>query len=205
MELHSRRLILRTWEDRHRAAFADMSADPAVMEYMLPMTRQAAYTTWIDTQRAHQHEHGFCFWAVEDRTDGTFVGTVGLHRVGYDAPFTPAVEIGWRVAHPFWGRGYAPEAAALCLRFGFETLQLPEIVANTAPDNQRSRHVMEKLGMMRDPQDDFYHPRIALGHPLRRQVLYRLTRERWTTRNMTAPEGTQQEAAIQPTCPKTGT
>ncbi|MBY4641805.1 GNAT family N-acetyltransferase [Gluconacetobacter entanii] len=183
MELHSHRLVLRPWEDRHRQPFADMSADPAVMEYMMPLTPHGAHTTWIDNQRAHQQEHGFCFWAVEDRTDGTFMGTVGLYRMGYDAHFTPAVEIGWRVARPFWGRGYAPEAAATCLRFGFETLGLPEIVANTAPDNLRSRRVMEKLGMMRDPRDDFDHPRVPSGHPLRRQVLYRLTREHWLAQN----------------------
>ena len=149
------------------------------MEYMLPLTPHAAHTTWIDNQRAHQREHGFCFWAMENRADGTFVGTVGLGRVEYDAHFAPTVQIGWRVARPFWGRGYAPEAATTCLRFGFETLQLPEIVANTAPDNHRSRRVMEKLGMVRDLRDDFDHPRIPSGHPLRRQVLYRLTREDW--------------------------
>ncbi|POF61688.1 GNAT family N-acetyltransferase [Novacetimonas maltaceti] len=151
MELRSQRLVLRPWEDRHRQPFADMSADPAVMGYMMPLTPHAAHTTWIDNQR---------------------------NRVGYDAPFT-----GWRMARPFWGRGYAPEAAATCLRFGFEGLDLPEIVANTVSANLRSRRVMEKLGMVHDPRDDFDHPRVPRGHPLRRQVLYRLTRERWLAQN----------------------
>ncbi len=179
MQILSERLILRSWVDADRQPFADMSADPSVMEYLLPLTPHDAYSTWIDRQRDRLKEHGICFWAVESKKDGAFVGAVGLLPVNYDAHFTPAVEVGWRIARPFWGMGYAPEAAAASIRFGFETLQLPEIVANTVPANQKSRRVMEKLGMVRDTRDDFDHPRISEGHPLRRQVLYRLTRDRW--------------------------
>ena len=104
---------------------------------------------------------------------------MGLLRVGYEAHFTPAVEVGWRVSRTFWGRGYAPEAAAASIRFGFEAMGLPEIVANTVPQNASSRRVMEKLGMSHDAMDNFDYPRVAEGHPLRRQVLYRLPRDRW--------------------------
>lgn len=107
-----------------------------------------------------------------------FVGAVGLLWVDYEAHFTPAVEIGWRVSRAFWGLGYAPEGARAAIRFGFDALQLSEIVANTPPGNGKSRRVMSKLGMSHDASDDFDHPLVPEGHPLRRQVLYRLTRYR---------------------------
>jgi RimJ/RimL family protein N-acetyltransferase len=179
MQILSERLILRPWVDADRQPFADMSADPGVMEHLMPLTPHDAYNTWIERQRDCLREHGICLWAVETREDGAFIGTVGLLPVRYDAHFTPAVEVGWRVARAFWGRGYAPEAAAASIRFGFETLHLPEIVANTVPANQKSRQVMAKLGMVHDARDDFDHPRFPEGHPLRRQVLYRLPRDRW--------------------------
>ena len=135
---------------------------------------------WIDRQIAHQADHGFCFWATVLKQDGRFVGSVGLLRVRYEAHFTPAVEIGWRLARDVWGRGYAVEAARAALRFGFEDLSLDQIVANTAVDNLNSQRVMVKLGMSRDAADDFDHPRLAEGNPLRRQVLYRLTRDNWS-------------------------
>jgi RimJ/RimL family protein N-acetyltransferase len=102
-----------------------------------------------------------------------------LLPVTYEAHFTPAVEVGWRIARPSWGLGYAPEAAAAAIRFGFESLQLPEIVANAGTANEKSMRVMAKLGMQRDPSDDFEHPLVPEGNPLRHQVLYRLTRSRW--------------------------
>jgi RimJ/RimL family protein N-acetyltransferase len=186
MRIVSDRLMLRPWQDADRAPFAEMSADPAVMQYLLPLTTRDASDAWIDRQMAHLAAHGFCFWAVE--ADGGFVGTVGLGRIGYTAHFTPAVEIGWRIARAFWGLGYAPEAARAALRFGFETAACPEIVANAGFDNDKSQRVMAKLGMSRDPADDFDHPRVPEGDPLRRQVLYRLRRENWL-RNPTQSEG----------------
>lgn len=176
------RLILRPWQDTDRPAFFAMSADPGLQEFLIPMTTRAMTDAWIDRQVAHQAEHGFCFWAVEAREDAAFVGAVGLFQVAYEAHFTPAVELGWRIARPFWGRGYAPEAAAASVRHGFEALHLPAIVANASVGNARSRRVMEKLGMARDPADDFDHPRLPEGSPVRRQVLYRLTRDAWDQR-----------------------
>ena len=128
--------------------------------------------------RQNWDEHGFGWWAVEVPGVAPFVGWVGLARPRFEAHFTPCVEIGWRFAAAFWGRGYATEGAAESLRFGWalEQPRLAEIVAFTVPANARSRRVMEKLGMTHDPADDFEHPRIAPGHPLRHHVLYRIRR-----------------------------
>ena len=174
--LEAPRLILRPWLDRDRAPFARMSSDPQVMAHLLPFASPEAVDAWIDRQRAHLEAHGFCFWAVESKEDGAFMGAAGLLRVGYEAHFTPAVEVGWRLDRCFWGQGYAPEAAALAIRFGFEQVGLQEVVANTVPANRNSRRVMEKLGMSHTAVDDFDHPLVPIGNPLRRQVLYRLPR-----------------------------
>ncbi len=149
------------------------------MRYLSPMPTRVLSDGWIDRQIARSIEDGFCFWAVETLKERIFVGSVGLVRVGYAAHFTPAVEVGWRIARRFWGLGYAPEAAETALRFGFETLHLAEIVANAATGNEKSRRVMAKLGMSYDPADDFDHPRVVEGNPIRRQVLYRLSRGNW--------------------------
>ncbi len=181
MNIETARLTLRPWTEKDREPFAEMSADPAVMRYLLPLRGREETDGWIDRQMAHLARHGFCFWALEAKEGGAFIGAVGLLRIGYEAHFTPAVEVGWRVSRPFWGRGYAPEAAAASIRFGFEVLGLLEIVANTVVQNTSSQRVMEKLGMSRDAKDDFDHPKIPDGHSLCRQVLYRLPRDRWAT------------------------
>ena len=188
MELLTARLRLRPWTDADRDPFAAMSLYPDVMRYLLAITSRAESDAWIDRQIEHQARHGFCFWAAEDRATGSFVGSVGLLRVGYEAHFTPAVEVGWRIAPAFWGAGLAPEAAEASLRHGFEILRLPEIVANTAPANANSQRVMVKLGMVRDPAEDFDHPRTPHGHPLRRQVLFRMTSDAWRA-HAPAPSG----------------
>lgn len=177
--LETPRLTLRPWRDRDRAPFARMSADPQVMAHLLPFASPEAVDAWIDRQQAHLRTHGFCFWAVESKADGAFLGAAGLLRVGYEAHFTPAVEVGWRLDRRVWGQGYAPEAAACAIRFGFEHVELPEIVANTVPANRNSRRVMEKLGMSHTAADDFDHPLVPIEHPLRRQLLYRLPRDGW--------------------------
>ena len=128
----------------------------------------------IDRLNTHIDSHGFGFWALEDRASGEFVGFTGLENVAFTAPFTPAVEIAWRLAHRFWGRGYAAEAARASLAFGFEILKLPEIVSFAVLDNRRSRRVMERIGMAHDPSGDFDHPRLPAGHPLQRHAFYRL-------------------------------
>ena len=178
MRLCSDRLILRAWQNSDRAPFAAMSADPAVMRYLRALPTREACDAWIDYQIAQQNDHGFCLWAVELRESGAFVGAVGLLKVGFSASFTPAVEIGWRLARQAWGQGLATEAARRALAFGFTELGLDEIVAYAVSANQASQNVMRKLGMVRDEAHDFDHPRVAPDSPLRRQAFYRIARRK---------------------------
>jgi ribosomal-protein-alanine N-acetyltransferase len=172
--LRTSRLLLRPWRDEDIAAFAEMSADPIVMEYLLPLSeRGLSAESWVARKRAHWDEHGFGQWAVELPGEASFIGVVGIETVSYEAHFTPAVEVAWRLARPYWREGYATEAARAALDYGFDKLGLDEIVALTVPANRRSRRVMERLGMTRAPEDDFDHPRVPDG-PLKRHVLYRL-------------------------------
>ena len=155
-----------------------MSADPRVMEH-LPALSRAESDALVDRIGAHFAERGFGLWALEIPGAAEFAGFTGLAVSNFSAAFTPCVEAGWRLAAEWWGRGYATEAARAALRYGFEALGLPEIVSFTVPANARSRRVMERLGMRRDPREDFDHPSLPAGHPLRRHVLYRLPLERW--------------------------
>jgi RimJ/RimL family protein N-acetyltransferase len=147
-----------------------MNADPAVMEY-LPrvLTREESDALF---ERVRQTD----LFAVETRSDATFLGFIGLSTPRFHAHFTPCTEIGWRLAKAAWGHGYATEGARAALAYGFESLALDEIVSFTVPANLRSRRVMDKLGMIRSPADDFDHPSLAADHPLRGHVLYRLAR-----------------------------
>lgn len=167
------RLILREWRDSDLEPFAALNADPRVREYFPSVLDRAESDASVARMRAHFAEYGFGFWAIEVPGVADCVGLCGLAHARFAAPFTPCVEIGWRLAHEYWGRGYAPEAARAALEYGFETLKLPEIVAFTAMTNQKSRRVMEKIGMTYDPADDFDHPALPAGHPLRRHALYR--------------------------------
>ena len=173
--LRTPRLLLREWRDCDREPFAAMSADPEVTAgYAAPFFDRAASDAWIDRMRAHLAEHGFAYWAVELPAEARLIGAIGLSRVRFPAPFTPAVEIGWRLARPDWGHGYAFEAARATVEDGFFRLRIEEIVAFTVPANRRSWRVMQRLGMGRDPSEDFDHPSIPEGHPMRRHVLYRI-------------------------------
>jgi RimJ/RimL family protein N-acetyltransferase len=131
-----------------------------------------------DRIATHFAEHGFGFWAVEIARTATFIGFVGLAVPKFTAHFTPCVEVGWRLAYDYWGKGYAAEAARVAVADGFDRLGMTEIVSFTVPHNRRSRAVMERIGMKHDPADDFDHPSLAEGNPLRRHVLYRLARQR---------------------------
>ena len=179
------RLILREWRDADDDAFAAMFEDPAVMEFLPPATR-ADIDAFIQRIKGHFAEHGFGWWAVEVPGVAPFIGYVGLSVPRFEAHFMPAVEIGWRLASAHWGKGYATEGARAALQAGFTTVGLKEIVSFTVPANMRSRRVMERIGMTHDPAEDFDHPRLPEGHPLRRHVLYRLSRARWEE-NLIAP------------------
>ncbi|SUB03107.1 Uncharacterised protein [Pannonibacter phragmitetus] len=181
MIIETERLVLRPWRDEDLEPFAALCGDPQVMRYFLkPLTLEET-AALIGRAREKEAEDGFCFRPVERKEDGAFLGMVGLSRPQFPAlvPFMPCVEIGWRLARYAWGEGYASEAAGGWLRFGFETLQLNEIVAFTTVTNTPSRKVMERLGMSHDPADDFDHPSVPEDHPLLRHVLYRLSRENW--------------------------
>jgi len=161
-----------------------MNADPRVTEFLpTPLDRDAS-DAMIARMEAHFERHGFGLWAVEIPGVAPLAGYVGLQRSPFDASFTPCVEIGWRLAADTWGKGYATEGARTALRYGFQTLGLREILSWTVPSNERSRRVMEKLGMTHDPRDDFDHPLLPEGHPLRRHVLYRVTPDRADLRSI---------------------
>jgi RimJ/RimL family protein N-acetyltransferase len=178
--LATERLVLRQWRDKDREPFAQMNADPVVMEFFTaPLSRRESDAA-VDRYKLEFDECGFCPWAVEERSGGAFIGFVGLHAVPTTLAFSPAVEVGWRLAEPFWGHGYATEAGRASLRFGFETLGLDEIVSMTAIRNVRSARVMRRLGMRSDP--GFDHPGIPDGHAVRPHLLYRLAAVDWRAR-----------------------
>jgi RimJ/RimL family protein N-acetyltransferase len=173
--IETERLLLRGWRDEDREPFARMNADPRVMEFFPAALTPEETAAMMERVRAHFARHGFGWWAAEMKETGAFIGFIGLAVPYFEAHFTPCVEIGWRLAAEHWGRGLATEGARAMLRYGFDELGLREIVSFTTVGNVRSRRVMEKLGMTHDPANDFDHPRIAEGHPLRRHVLYQLT------------------------------
>ncbi len=173
-ELLTPRLRLRRWRQTDLEPFAAMNAAPAVMEYFPSRLDLEETRLMIGRIEAQFERHGFGLWAAEAPGVADFVGYVGLSVPAYETAFTPCVEVGWRLASQYWGKGYATEGARAALDYGFGTLGLKEIVSFTVPANQRSRAVMERLGMTRDPSEDFDHPRLPGGDPLRRHVLYRL-------------------------------
>jgi len=169
------RLILRTLREDDKPPFAAMCADPCVMAYLSPINNDAEAAAYLDRIKEHHERHGFGYWVLEDRATGAFAGLAGLRVVSFEAHFTPAVEIAWRMPVAFWGKGLATEAARACLHYGFTTQDLSEIVAYTAPGNRRSRALMGRLGMTHDPDDNFIHPALPPDHPLQPCVFYRIT------------------------------
>jgi len=181
IEFETARLRLRVWRDADRDAFAALNADPVVMEHFPAVLDRASSDAGIDQWLAQFAERGWSNWAAERKDGGGFIGFVGLSIPRRALPFSPCVEIGWRLARAHWGRGYATEAARGALRVGFERLGLAEIVSFTALTNVRSRRVMERIGMS-DARADFEHPGVPEGHALRPHCLYRITREAWAER-----------------------
>ncbi|MEV4564790.1 GNAT family N-acetyltransferase [Nonomuraea sp. NPDC049419] len=174
--METERLIMRRWREEDKEPFAAMNADPEVMElFPAPMTREES-DAFVERIERQFDERGYSLWALEVRDSGRFIGFTGLALQTFDAPFLPAVEIGWRLTRSAWGHGYAIEAARRAARYAFEEAGLDDIISMTAVQNRRSRSVMERLGMTRDPAEDFDHPRLPKDSPILRHVLYRLHR-----------------------------
>jgi ribosomal-protein-alanine N-acetyltransferase len=174
--LRTERLALREWRDSDREPFAAMNADPRVMEHFPSLQTREESDATVERINAHFDQQGYGLWAVELR-DGSagFVGFVGLQHVPFEAHFTPAVEIGWRLAHQAWGKGYATEAARAATAYAFDGAGLDELVSMATVANERSRAVMRKIGMTHDPAEDFDHPRVS-DPRTQRHVLYRVER-----------------------------
>ncbi|NBA98111.1 GNAT family N-acetyltransferase [Pseudomonas sp. R5(2019)] len=179
LELESARLLLRQWGDDDLREFATLCADPQVMRYFPAPLSRVESAALIGRIRGHFAEYGFGLWALERKDSGAFIGFTGLMNVNFNAPFAPAVEIGWRLARRHWGLGFASEAAWTSLRCAFAQLGLNEVVSFTTRNNLPSQKVMQAIGMQRDLAGDFEHPRLTADDPLRAHVLYRINRAQW--------------------------
>ncbi|MGC4940890.1 GNAT family N-acetyltransferase [Kribbella sp. DT2] len=175
-DLKTERLLLRQWTEADKEPFAALNADPAVMEHFPSMLTREQSDEMVDRTARAVVERGLGWLAVEVLETGRFIGFIGLSVASFEAPFTPAVEIGWRLSKDAWGNGYATEGARAVLEYGFGPLGLDEIVSFTATTNLPSQRVMQRIGMTHDEADDFDHSRLEPGHPLRRHVLYRITK-----------------------------
>lgn len=180
MLLETDRLHLRPFTLDDLDAVTAMNGDARVMEYFPATLNRAESAAFLRRIMAHHAAHGFSLLALHARESGVFCGFTGLLTADFDAPFCPAVEIGWRLPHAAWGQGLGPEAARACLAYAFEVLALPEIVTFTSVKNFRSIRVMQKIGLQHDAAGDFDHPNLPPGDALRPHVLYRLRREEWT-------------------------
>jgi RimJ/RimL family protein N-acetyltransferase len=176
-QLETARLLLRQWEDTDRDAYFAMNADPEVRRFFPSTQTRAESDASLSTLRRHLHEHGWGLWAVEVRETGELAGLTGLWPM--PEGFAPGTEIGWRLAKAHWGKGYAPEAARAVLAYAFTVLKLPEVVSMTTVANEPSRRVMEKIGLTRNPAEDFLNPTYAPDSPIAPHVLYRLTVENY--------------------------
>ncbi len=180
IEFNTQRLAFRVWQDRHRASFVAMNSDPDVMRYFPALMTPEQTNAGIDNSCLHFQDRGWGNWAVELLETGEFIGFIGLSVPRRQLPFSPCVEVGWRLKRSAWGQGYATEGAKACLRLGFEQLGLDEIVSFTALTNLRSIAVMQRIGMI-NCQSDFEHPGVPEGHPLRPHCLYKITHSQWQT------------------------
>jgi 3-dehydroquinate dehydratase/shikimate dehydrogenase len=178
-QINTKRLILRPWCQEDLDKFVKLNSDLRVMEYFPSIKSFGESRDEYNRILEHFSKYGWGLWAVSLLNEIDFIGFIGLRFDDSPAPFTPAVEIGWRLAFDYWGKGYATEGALAALQYGFEVLNLNEIVSFTAVQNMRSRKVMEKIGMHHDPKDDFDHPKLPEGHSLRRHVLYRMNHSEW--------------------------
>lgn len=177
--IQTKRLILRQWNNEDLEPFAKMNADPLIRKYFASILTQAESDKIAKLFSSEIENLGYGFWALSAINVSNFIGFTGIKPVDFESHFTPAFEIGWRLAREYWGSGYATEAAKAALIYGFEHLDLDEVVSFTNIDNRRSRLVMERIGMKHTTIDDFDHPNLPIGHKLRKNVLYRLKKEDW--------------------------
>ncbi len=180
--IETERLYLRQWRASDFAPFAEMNANPKVMEYFPKLLTTSMSNIIAKKCQTLIEDNGWGFWAVSRKgcsgRNDDFIGMVGLNNAHADMPFAPAVEIGWRLHSDYWGLGYATEAAKAALRFAFDVLELSDVVAFTAVINKRSQKLMQRLGMI-NTQENFYHPMLDAKHPLAEHVLYKITRQQW--------------------------
>jgi RimJ/RimL family protein N-acetyltransferase len=176
IQLKTERLLLRPWRESDLEPVAEITSDPEVMRFFHLTRTRAQSDAWVARTQAHIDRHGFGVWAVEAPGVADLIGFVGLVHVPDDVPCAPAIEAAWTFGARWWRQGYCTEAAAAAMRDGFERMGFPEIVAFTAASNEPSQGVMRKLGMTRDIDGDFDHPRVPMGHALARHVLYRRLR-----------------------------
>lgn len=181
MELRTPRVLLRQWKDSDHDAWAAMNADPQVRRYFPAVLNRAEAQAEADRIHSAIAQRGWGLWALEIPGVHAFAGFVGLNLPGYEAPWMPAVEIGWRLAPAAWHQGYATEAAMATLDFAFTQLELPQVVAMSVPTNTPSHKVMERIGLVRDPDADFDHPRVPVDWPLKRHILHRISPQQWRT------------------------
>ena len=174
--ISTQRLLLRPWRDADVALFHAMCSDPAVMRYLGPLQSREEVAAGIARQQSFQADRGYCFWAVERREDGAFLGFCGIKPGAEGTPIEGEIEIGWRLRAAVWGQGYAREAAQASLDWTWANLDAAGVAAITNIENTRSWGLMERLGMRRDPNEDFDHPAVPEGDPLRPHILYRINR-----------------------------
>ncbi len=177
-ELETDRLLLRKWIEQDLAILAVLNSDPEVMKYLPALLSREESKAMAEKCKSLISERGWGFWAVEQKSSGKFIGFVGLHTSKSNLPFSPCVEIGWRLLKDCWGKGYATEAAQEALVFAFNTLKLKEVVSFTAISNSRSRSVMDRLGFSNTHQN-FEHPGLKKSHLLSAHVLYKITKQEW--------------------------
>ena len=170
--LETERLILRTFKEADFAPMLAINQDPKVMEYFPALQGEEETKALINHINEHQNQHGYSLYAVELKETSEMIGFVGLMHPSFEAHFTPAIEIGWRLASTHWSQGYATEAAKAVLEYAFNVLSLTKVVSFTSEINMPSRRVMEKIGLIHDPNNDFDHPKLEASHYLSRHVLY---------------------------------
>lgn len=181
--IETKRLILRTWVTGDIEPYYWINQDQKVIEYLSgPLSRETV-EKFIEGANTQQNTRGYTLWAAEVKENHHLIGFIGLNYTDWESKFTPAVEVGWRLGSEYWGKGYATEGAKAALKYGFEEIGLNEIISFAVPENIRSIKVMEKLGLIRDFENDFNHPKLPLDHKLSNHVLYRLSKEQYLNKN----------------------